>query len=82
MNFSVSGLVIQCVRNDGLIRPIGPRYLLFLGLAGTAFILGLIPKYFDAVILITTAFLGALAFAIGVVSILLPSNPSYPVILT
>lgn len=55
------------MRNDGLVRPIGPRYLLFLGLAGVAFILGLIPRYFDAVLLVSTAFLGALSFALGTV---------------
>jgi hypothetical protein len=65
---TVFGLVLQSVRNDGLIRTIGPRYLLFLGLAGAAFVAGLIPRYFDMVILISTAFLGAFAFAIGIVS--------------
>lgn len=67
-SLAVFGLVLQSVRNDGLVRPIGPRYLLFLGLAGIAFILGLIPRYFDAILLISTAFLGALAFALGIVS--------------
>lgn len=68
----VFGLVLQSVRNDGLVRPIGPRYIFFLGLqlAGIAFIVGLIPRYFDAALLVSTAFLGALAFSLGIVSIL------------
>ena len=62
------GVVIQSLRNDGLIHPIGLRYLLYLGLTGIAFIIGIVPRFMDGAILASTAFLGALAFVIGIVS--------------
>ena len=64
---TVVGVIIQSLKNDGLIRQIGLRYFLYLGLTGLAFVLGIIPRFLDISILLSSALLGALAFVIGVV---------------
>ncbi|KAF7799251.1 hypothetical protein EIP86_010483 [Pleurotus ostreatoroseus] len=59
-------LWIQCFRNGGLIHPIGFRWILYIACAVVGFLLCAIPKIHYQIILVSTAFVGATAFMLGV----------------
>ncbi|CAL1695286.1 unnamed protein product [Somion occarium] len=59
-------LWIQCFRNGGLITPIGLRWIMYIGCAVVGFVLCTIPKIHYHVLLISTAFVGATSFMLGV----------------
>ncbi|KAF8585556.1 hypothetical protein K439DRAFT_1039036 [Ramaria rubella] len=63
--FSV-GLWVQCFRNGGLIRPIGFRWILYIGCGAVGFVLCTIPKLHYHVLIAGTAITGASAFMLGV----------------
>ncbi|KAI0274746.1 hypothetical protein BC834DRAFT_839815 [Gloeopeniophorella convolvens] len=56
---------IQCFRDGGLIRPIGIRWLMFIGCAVVGFVLCTIPKIHYHVLLVATAFVGATSIMLG-----------------
>lgn len=60
------GLWIQCFRNGGVIRPIGIRWILYIGLAAVGFCLCTLPKLHYHVLLFSTAAVGATAFVLGI----------------
>ncbi|KAJ3563210.1 hypothetical protein NP233_g9088 [Leucocoprinus birnbaumii] len=64
------GLFIQCFHNGGVIKPIGYRWILYIGkssrLGVVGFTLSTIPKIHYHVLLISTAFVGSSAFILGV----------------
>ncbi|KAF9462130.1 hypothetical protein BDZ94DRAFT_750302 [Collybia nuda] len=60
------GLWIQCFHNGGLIKAIGFRWILYIGCAVIGFTLCTIPKIHYHILLISTAFVGASAFMLGV----------------
>ncbi|RDB28626.1 hypothetical protein Hypma_015637 [Hypsizygus marmoreus] len=60
------GLWIQCFHNGGVIKPIGIRWILYIGCAVIGFILCTIPKIHYHILLISTAFVGSSAFMLGV----------------
>ncbi|KAF4623782.1 hypothetical protein D9613_002082 [Agrocybe pediades] len=59
-------LWIQCFHNGGLIRSIGFRWILYIGCGVTGFALSTIPKIHYHALLISTAFVGASSFMLGV----------------
>ncbi|GBE77820.1 predicted protein [Sparassis crispa] len=59
-------LWIQCFRNGGLIWTIGYRWIMYIALSAIGFILCTIPKIHYHVLLVSTAFVGASAFMLGV----------------
>ncbi|KAK4704697.1 hypothetical protein P7C70_g1512, partial [Phenoliferia sp. Uapishka_3] len=60
------GLFIQSLRSDGLIRPVGLRYILLLAPAVAGFILGSVQNFNTFCVLVSTAALGSMALVIGV----------------
>ncbi|TDL28718.1 hypothetical protein BD410DRAFT_760259 [Rickenella mellea] len=60
------GLWVQCLRNGGLIRPIGLRWIMYIGLGVVGFVICTIPKLHYHVLLAATAVVGASAFILGV----------------
>ncbi|PVG04871.1 hypothetical protein CPB86DRAFT_778177 [Serendipita vermifera] len=60
------GLFIQCLHDGGLIKPIGFRWILFIGCAVIGFVVCTIPKWHYHVLLAATAVVGATAFILGV----------------
>ncbi|KAL0578736.1 hypothetical protein V5O48_003292 [Marasmius crinis-equi] len=60
------GLWIQCFHNGGLIKPIGFRWILYIGCAVVGFTLCTIPKIHYHVLLTSTAFVGASALMLGI----------------
>ncbi|KAF8511690.1 hypothetical protein JB92DRAFT_3083430 [Gautieria morchelliformis] len=63
--FSI-GLWVQCFRDGGLIRPIGFRWILYIGCGAVGFILCTIPKLHYHILITGTAITGASAFILGV----------------
>ncbi|TFK30761.1 hypothetical protein FA15DRAFT_651260 [Coprinopsis marcescibilis] len=59
-------LWIQCFSHGGLIKPIGYRWILYIGCGVTGFALCTIPKIHYHVLLVSTAFVGATSFMLGV----------------
>ncbi|KAF8640361.1 hypothetical protein AX17_000032 [Amanita inopinata Kibby_2008] len=59
-------LWIQCFRDGGVIKPIGFRWILYIGCAVVGFALCSIPKIHYHVLLISTAVVGSSAFILGV----------------
>ncbi|KAK7059062.1 hypothetical protein VNI00_001686 [Paramarasmius palmivorus] len=59
-------LWIQCFHNGGLIKPIGFRWILYMGCAVVGFVLCSIPKIHYHVLLTSTAFVGASALMLGI----------------
>ncbi|EMD41996.1 hypothetical protein CERSUDRAFT_110537 [Gelatoporia subvermispora B] len=59
-------LWIQCFRDGGLIRPLGFRWIMYIAVAVVGFLLCTIPKLHYHILLISTAFVGASAFMLGV----------------
>ncbi|KAF8317571.1 hypothetical protein DL93DRAFT_2035906, partial [Clavulina sp. PMI_390] len=62
----VLGLWIQCMQHSGLVRPIGYRWLMYIGSACIGFTLCTVPKLHYPVLLAATAMVGATAFMLGV----------------
>ncbi|KAF8078734.1 hypothetical protein FPV67DRAFT_1466248 [Lyophyllum atratum] len=60
------GLWVQCFHNGGLIKPIGFRWILYIGCAVIGFMLCTIPKAHYHILLVSTAFVGSSAFMLGV----------------
>ncbi|KAI0094952.1 hypothetical protein BDY19DRAFT_988740 [Irpex rosettiformis] len=60
------GLWIQCFRDGGLIHPVGFRWIMYLGCAVVGFILCTINPIHYYIIIVSTAFVGATAFMLGV----------------
>ncbi|PPQ67078.1 hypothetical protein CVT25_005679 [Psilocybe cyanescens] len=60
------GLWIQCFHNGGLINSVGFRWILYIGCGVAGFALSTIPKIHYHVLLISTAFVGATSFMLGV----------------
>ncbi|KAI0814891.1 hypothetical protein BC629DRAFT_821847 [Irpex lacteus] len=60
------GLWIQCFRDGGLIHPVGFRWIMYLGCAVVGFILCTITPIHYYIIIVSTAFVGATAFMLGV----------------
>ncbi|KLO09329.1 hypothetical protein SCHPADRAFT_943720 [Schizopora paradoxa] len=60
------GLWVQCLRDGGLIRPIGMRWILYIGLGVVGFCLCTLPKIHYHVLLVSTAAVGATAFVLGI----------------
>jgi hypothetical protein len=60
------GLWIQCFHNGGVIKSEGLRWIMYIGLAVVGFVLCTIPKIHYHVLLISTSFVGASAFILGV----------------
>uniref|UniRef100_A0A8H8CQJ7 TM7S3/TM198-like domain-containing protein n=1 Tax=Psilocybe cubensis TaxID=181762 RepID=A0A8H8CQJ7_PSICU len=60
------GLWIQCFHNGGVIKSVGFRWILYIGCAVAGFALSTIPKIHYHVLLISTAFVGATSFMLGV----------------
>jgi hypothetical protein len=59
-------LWIQCFHNGGLITPIGFRWILYIGCGVVGFVLCTIPRVHYHILLISTSFVGATAFMLGV----------------
>ncbi|KAI0715308.1 hypothetical protein C8Q76DRAFT_619448 [Earliella scabrosa] len=59
-------LWIQCFRHGGLIGPLGFRWIMYIAVAVVGFVLCTIPKLHYYIMLISTAFVGATAFILGV----------------
>lgn len=59
-------LWIQCFRAGGLIGPIGFRWLFYIACATAGFVCCTFPKMHYQVMLVSTAFVGATAFILGV----------------
>ncbi|THV07672.1 hypothetical protein K435DRAFT_643271 [Dendrothele bispora CBS 962.96] len=59
-------LWIQCFHNGGLIKPVGFRWILYIGCAVVGFVLCTIPKIHYHVLLISTAIVGSSALILGV----------------
>ncbi|KAJ3779103.1 hypothetical protein FB446DRAFT_711022 [Lentinula raphanica] len=59
-------LWIQCFRDGGVIRSEGLRWILYIGCAVVGFVLCTIPKIHYHVLLVSTSFVGASAFILGV----------------
>ncbi|KAF8912969.1 hypothetical protein CPB84DRAFT_1760037, partial [Gymnopilus junonius] len=59
-------LWIQCFHNGGVIRTIGFRWILYIGCGVVGFALCTIPKIHYHILLISTAFVGATSFMLGV----------------
>ncbi|KAF9270137.1 hypothetical protein L218DRAFT_888504 [Marasmius fiardii PR-910] len=60
------GLWVQCFRDGGLIKPIGFRWILYIGCAVVGFTLCTIPKIHYHVLLCSTAIVGASAMMLGI----------------
>ncbi|KAG8852277.1 hypothetical protein FRB91_006717 [Serendipita sp. 411] len=60
------GLFIQCFQNGGLVKPIGFRWLMYIGCSAIGFVLCTLPKLHYKVLLAATAMVGASAFILGV----------------
>ncbi|TRM66453.1 hypothetical protein BD626DRAFT_614156 [Schizophyllum amplum] len=60
------GLWIQCFRDGGLISNVGLRWILYIGAGVVGFVLCTIPKIHYHVLLVSTAFVGASAFMLGI----------------
>ncbi|KII93856.1 hypothetical protein PLICRDRAFT_171561 [Plicaturopsis crispa FD-325 SS-3] len=59
-------LWIQCFRDGGLIRTIGLRWIMYMALALVGFVMCTIPKIHYHVLLVSTAFVGASSFMLGI----------------
>ncbi|KAG8755459.1 hypothetical protein FRC12_010880, partial [Ceratobasidium sp. 428] len=59
-------LWIQCFREGGLIRPVGFRWIFYVGCAVVGFVLCTIPKIHYNILLVSTALVGASATILGV----------------
>ncbi|QRV90711.1 hypothetical protein RhiJN_18729 [Ceratobasidium sp. AG-Ba] len=59
-------LWVQCFREGGLIRPVGFRWIFYVGCAVVGFVLCTIPKLHYNILLISTAIVGASATILGV----------------
>ncbi|KAJ3987699.1 hypothetical protein F5890DRAFT_711856 [Lentinula detonsa] len=59
-------LWIQCFRDGGVIRSEGLRWIMYIGCAVVGFVLCTIPKIHYHVLLVSTSFVGASAFILGV----------------
>lgn len=60
------GLFIQCFRNGGLIRDIGYRWIMYIGIGVVGFCICTIPKIHYQVMLVSTGFVGATAVMLGI----------------
>ncbi|KAG7099123.1 hypothetical protein E1B28_000996 [Marasmius oreades] len=60
------GLWVQCFHDGGLIKPIGFRWILYMGCAVVGFTLCTIPKIHYHVLLCSTAIVGASALMLGI----------------
>ncbi|GAA5958115.1 hypothetical protein JCM3765_002819 [Sporobolomyces pararoseus] len=67
---SLAGFLLSstllCVRSDSLIRPIGLRYILLLGLTASFFVLSSIPRLSLPLVLVSTSILGSIAVVVGI----------------
>lgn len=59
-------LFIQALHNGGMIKPLGFRYLFYIGCAVIGFVVCTIPKIHYQVLLASTAIVGGSAFMLGV----------------
>ncbi|KZV92487.1 hypothetical protein EXIGLDRAFT_768929 [Exidia glandulosa HHB12029] len=59
-------LWIQCFHTGGLIHPIGFRWLFYIACATVGFVTCTFPKWHFQVMLVSTAFVGATSFILGV----------------
>ncbi|EEB89983.1 hypothetical protein MPER_11869, partial [Moniliophthora perniciosa FA553] len=59
-------LFINCLSSGGVVKPIGYRWVLYMGCAVVGFVLCTIPKIHYHVLLISTAFVGASALMLGI----------------
>ncbi|GAA5934011.1 hypothetical protein JCM1841_002049 [Sporobolomyces salmonicolor] len=59
-------LALLCTRSSGLIRPVGLRYVLILGLSAVGFVAASVPKFAPDVLLVSTSALGATTVVLGV----------------
>lgn len=59
-------LFIQCFRDGGLIRGIGYRWIMFIGVAVVGFCICTVPKIHYHVMLVSTGFVGATAVMLGI----------------
>ncbi|KAG9121284.1 hypothetical protein FRC07_002812, partial [Ceratobasidium sp. 392] len=59
-------LWIQCFREGGIIRPVGFRWIFYVGCAVVGFVLCTIPKLHYNILLVSTALVGATATILGV----------------
>lgn len=59
-------LFINCLNAGGVVKPIGYRWILYMGCAVVGFVLCTIPKIHYHVLLTSTAFVGASALMLGV----------------
>ncbi|KAM6498393.1 protein of unknown function (DUF4203) domain containing protein [Amanita muscaria] len=59
-------LWVQCFHDGGVIRPLGFRWILYIGCAVLGFTLSTIPKIHYHVLLLSTAFMGSSAFMLGI----------------
>ncbi|KAI0639700.1 hypothetical protein C8Q77DRAFT_1045482 [Trametes polyzona] len=59
-------LWIQCFHSGGVIGPIGFRWIMYIAISVVGFVLCTIPKLHYYVMLMSTAFVGATAFMLGV----------------
>ncbi|KAI1793851.1 hypothetical protein LXA43DRAFT_177906 [Ganoderma leucocontextum] len=59
-------LWIQCFRDGGLIHPLGFRWIMYIAISVVGFVLCTLPKLHYYIMLISTAFVGATAFMLGV----------------
>ncbi|KAI0788639.1 hypothetical protein C8Q75DRAFT_242333 [Abortiporus biennis] len=62
----VFALWIQCFKNGGLVTPIGFRWLMYIACGVVGFVMCTIPQLHYYVLLISTAFVGATSFILGV----------------
>lgn len=60
------GLFMQCFRDGGLIDPVSLRWIMYIGCGAVGFVLCTIPRFHWHVLLVSTAFVGASAFMLGV----------------
>ncbi|KAH6916833.1 hypothetical protein BKA70DRAFT_314444 [Coprinopsis sp. MPI-PUGE-AT-0042] len=59
-------LWIQCFSDGGLVKPIGYRWILYIGCGVIGFALCTIPKIHYHILLVSTALVGATSFMLGV----------------
>ncbi|EKM61226.1 uncharacterized protein PHACADRAFT_247701 [Phanerochaete carnosa HHB-10118-sp] len=59
-------LWIQCFRDGGLIQVIGFRWIMYIACAVVGFVLCTLPKFHYHVLLVSTGFVGATSFMLGV----------------
>ncbi|KAI0931887.1 hypothetical protein AcW1_000833 [Taiwanofungus camphoratus] len=62
----VLALWIQSFRDGGLIRTIGLRWIMYICIGAAGFIMCTVPKMHYHILLVSTAFVGATAFILGI----------------